>query len=525
MADSKADPMAGHVEEITVEAQVATADEHSLTVREAFRRYPKAVLWSAVMSLTIVMEGYDLSLMFSFFSYPSFAKKYGSFTEDHGYLISTPWQTSLGLGATVGAFISLLFNGRLTERFGHRLVLMAALVFMTGVVFMQFFAPSVEVLQAAQVLAGLPWGIFAVMGPTYASEVCPLALRGYLTAYVNLCWVIGQLIGAGVLQGLVSNNTEWGYRIPFAIQWVWPLPLFILTYLAPNSPYWLVRKGRVSEAEASIRRLSSNLTDEQIQNSLALIDHTNRLEQSLTAESSYWDCFKGTNLRRTEIACMSLLAQASSGQVLVYTPAYFLIQAGFSPDSAYKINFGASGCAFIATCVSWFLMTYYGRRPLFIYGMSVMTAVLLVIGALTYSASESAKWAQGGLAVVWLAIYSSTLGPQSFTIAAEISATRVRAETISLARNSYYLVSILANVIEPQLINPTAANLKGKTAFFWMATSFLTVLWAVFRLPESKDRTYEELDLLFEKKLPAWRFASTDINAIRGMETNELEKP
>ncbi|KAJ2965887.1 hypothetical protein NQ176_g10404 [Zarea fungicola] len=319
MTEAKADPMAGHVEEITVEAQVATADEHSLTVREAFRRYPKAVLWSAVMSLTIVMEGYDLSLMF----------------KDHGYLISTPWQTSLGLGATVGAFISLLFNGRLTERFGHRLVLMAALVFMTGVV-----------------LAGLPWGIFAVMGPTYASEVCPLALRGYLTAYVNLCWVIGQLIGAGVLQGLVGNTTEWGYRIPFAIQWVWPLPLFILTYLAPNSPYWLVRKGRMSEAEDSIRRLSSNLTEEQIQNSLALIDHTNRLEQSLTAESSYWDCFKGTNLRRTEIACMSLLAQASSGQVLVYTPAYFLIQAGFSPESAYKINFGASGCAFIATCHS-----------------------------------------------------------------------------------------------------------------------------------------------------------------------------
>lgn len=56
---------------------------------------------------------------------------------------------------------------------------------------------------------GITWGVFATTGPAYASEVAPLALRGYLTVYVNLCWAIGQFIASGVLKGLLNNPTQW----------------------------------------------------------------------------------------------------------------------------------------------------------------------------------------------------------------------------------------------------------------------------------------------------------------------------
>lgn len=61
-------------------------------------------------------------------------------------------------------------------------------------------------------------GIFQTLTITYASEVCPVALRGYLTTYVNICWGWGQLIGIGVLKSFLNNNTQWSYRIPFALQ-------------------------------------------------------------------------------------------------------------------------------------------------------------------------------------------------------------------------------------------------------------------------------------------------------------------
>ena len=313
---------AGHIEKVAdtaTAAAIATDDEHAMSVREAFRRYPKACFWAIAMSFTIVMEGYDTILIGNLIAYPSFKKQYGSYYPQlDEYLVSAPWQIGLVNAASCGAIIGLMINGYVTEKYGHRLVTMVALVVMCGLIFILFFAESVTVLCIGEVLVGIPWGIFAIMGSAYSSEVCPLPLRGYFLSWVNICWVIGQLIAAGVLEGLVNNTTKWAYKIPFAIQWAWPIPLFMLTWLAPDSPWWLVRKGRLDDAEQSLRRLSSNTSESQIQLKVAMMVHTNAYEESLHMESSYWDCFKGTNLRRTEISCMILAAQTLAGEQFAY---------------------------------------------------------------------------------------------------------------------------------------------------------------------------------------------------------------
>ena len=392
---------------------VATADEHSVSVIEAFRIYRPSVLWGIAMSLTIIMEGYDTILITSLFAFPSFVEKYGKYyPELDEKLLPGDWQAGLANAAMCGSVIGLLINGFVVERYGHRLVTMVALVVMSALIFITFFAPSIEVLLAGQVLVGIPWGIFAIMGSAYSSEICPLALRGYLLAYVNICWVIGQLVASGILQGLVDNMTVWAFRIPFGVQWAWPVPLFLFALFAPDSPWWLVRRGRLEDAEKNIRRLSPGLTETQIKQKLAMMVHTNEFEETLKMESSYKDCFTGTNLRRTEIACMTLCSQSLPGQAMCYSASYFFTQAGLAAEEAYKLNFGSMGLAFVATCVSWGLMTYLGRRTLLITGLSLLTLDLLVIGCLSYAAADTAKWAQSALAVVWLAIYSATVGPR-----------------------------------------------------------------------------------------------------------------
>lgn len=95
------------------------------------------------------------------------------------------------------------------------------------------------------------------MTTAYASEVCPVALRAYLTTYVNLCWVFGQLLATGVLRALLTRNDQWGYRIPFAIQWIWPLPILIGVLFCPESPWWYIRKKRIAEAKKSLLRLTT----------------------------------------------------------------------------------------------------------------------------------------------------------------------------------------------------------------------------------------------------------------------------
>ncbi|KAG9717325.1 hypothetical protein KCU73_g15406, partial [Aureobasidium melanogenum] len=77
-------------------------------------------------------------------------------------------------------------------------------------------------------------------------------------------------------------------------------------------------------------------------------------------------------------------------------------------------------------------------------------------------------------------------------------------------------MNIVCSTLESYFMNPTEWNLKGKTAFFWFATSFCTFVWAYFRLPEAKDRTYEEMDLLFTKGVSARQFAEFKIDAYAG---------
>lgn len=138
-------------------------------------------------------------------------------------------------GVYVGEMIGLILNGIISERYGYRYTVMGCLVLLTGFITIFFTAQNVQTLLAAEILCGIPWGVFQTLTITYASEVCPVALRGYLTTYINCCWGIGQIIGIGVIRSMLDRDDEWSYRIPYALQWIWPLPLFIGVYFAPES--------------------------------------------------------------------------------------------------------------------------------------------------------------------------------------------------------------------------------------------------------------------------------------------------
>ena len=175
-----------------------------------------------------------------------------------------------------------------------------------------YTANDITQLLAAYILSGIPWGIFQTLTISYASEVCPVRLRGYLTMWVNACWGIGQLLGVGSVRGSSHWQDDRAFRVPYSLQWMWPLPLAIVVFLAPESPWWLVRKGRIDDAKKSLNRLTSpkRETSFDADETVAMIAHTTALEQQITEGATYLDCFKGTNLRRTEIVCMTWAIQA-----------------------------------------------------------------------------------------------------------------------------------------------------------------------------------------------------------------------
>lgn len=100
-----------------------------------------------------------------------------------------------------------------------------------------------------------------------------------------------------------------------------------------SSPWWLTRKGRFSDAEAAINKLVSGVPSDYARKQVAMMHHTNELEKANEIGSSFWDCFKGTNLRRTEIACIVWLIQNSCGSPLMGQATYFLESAGLAVEA------------------------------------------------------------------------------------------------------------------------------------------------------------------------------------------------
>lgn len=137
----------------------------------------------------------------------------------------------------------------------------------------------------------------------YACEIVPTVLRTYVTAYVCLSWGAGILLSAGVLRAVVGLEGDLGWRLPFCLQWCWPIPLLIGAYFAPESPWNAVRRNKLEYARECLMRLRGDSPNkkEEVESALAYIRHTTELEKAETEGANFLECFKGTNLRRTEI--------------------------------------------------------------------------------------------------------------------------------------------------------------------------------------------------------------------------------
>lgn len=493
------------------EARKATDGEKNMSFVQGLRMYPKAIGWSILLSLTIVMEGFDITLVSSFFAFPQFQQKYGSPDGHGGFQITTSWQTALTVGAVVGEIIGLLLNGPLIDYFGHRRTMIYSLICLILFIFPSFFGSNIQILLASQILSGIPWGVFQTLTTTYAAEVMPVALRAYLTSNVNICWVIGQLISSVMLRGLIHMDSEWSYRIPFSLQWFWTVPILIGVLFAPESPWWLIRHDKPDEARRSLLRLTKKGQGFKVDETISMMRHTNEVEKYMAAGTGYIDCFRGTDLRRTEIACVVWITQAVSATV-TGNAAYFYEQAGLRADQAFDMSAGMYVAGIVGAIGSWFLMRYFGRRTLYLWGTACCGGLLLlsgIIGAVVADNAPSgsaAGWALCSLIVLATLVYDSTIGPVCYALVAEIPSTRMRVKTVVLARVAYNMMVVVTNVLMPRMLNPTAWNWKGKACFIWAVATLLCWLWCYFRLPEPKGLTYMELDILFEKRASARKF-------------------
>jgi len=385
------------------------------------------------------------------------------------------------------------------------------LVLMNATIFISFFADSLEVLVIGQAFEGIPWGIFIANAPAYASEVVPLALRSACTATLQMSWSIGGILVAGVTYAYNGRQDEWAWRMPLALQWIFPTPLMVLIFFAPESPWWLTRKGRTTEALQSLKRLGNQT--ENHQEKLAMIERTVEIEAKLGGNPSLLDLFKGTDLRRTTITCLMYASQNFAGNLIANQATFFFEQAGMSHDFAFQLGLINSCVGFVANAFSWFLTAWFGRRTIYLWGTAVNVTLLMLLGiCASITQTQATNYAQAVLGILISTVFAGAMGPISYSIIAEASSVRLRALSTGVGRGAYYVAEIPMIYLASQMLNTTGWNMAGKCGYVWGGTALVCWIMAFFFLPEFKHRSYRELDILFNRRVPARQFKKTVID-------------
>lgn len=193
---------------------------------------------------------------------------------------------------------------------------------------------------------------------------------------------------------------------------------------------------------------------------------------------------------------------------------YFFELAGISDSNAFTLSVGVTILGLLGVIFSWFLINRCGRRSTSLVGMVILTFLLLLIGILDVLPNYSSKgpaFGQVACTIIFSFVYLSTIGPMGWALFAEIPSSSLRSRTVGLGIVVQSVFGIFMNIAIPLLINPDAANLRGKIGFIFAGTSSIGTLCVWLRVPETNGRKFEELDWLFEQRIPARKFKGYNV--------------
>ncbi|KAK3989464.1 hypothetical protein QBC44DRAFT_381460 [Cladorrhinum sp. PSN332] len=501
-------------------AEHAEERERSMTFKEALSFDRRLIMYSIGFSGTIIMEGYGLALITFLFSFDSFNQKYGEFnTESKKWEVPWLWKALLPLFAQFGSIIGVAIVPPMVKTLGYKRTTQLMVLCSAALICMPFFAPNIKVLLASFLLQGIPWGVYQVISPAYASEVASVQLRPILTTWNNLCWVIGQLLASGIVKGFEAIPGDMGYRAPFAFQWFFTVVLSIALCFAPESPYWYIQRGEIPKASKAIVKLVRGGSKDLAAEKLALMQHTIHQEASADTASDMnlgfvqrtLTIFKGSDARRTEVACVAWLIQAMCGSSLIGWAPQVFIAAGLRNEDSLSINIALPSAGFVGTVASWWLMRVAGRRSIYFWGQIAMAVLLCACGCASFAPGKTtAGWAAGGVLAVYTLVYDLTVGPICYSIVSEIPSIRRRASTLSAARCTYLLANLINHFLTPKMVSVDAGSWGwgAKSGFFYAVLCLFGAAYTFFRIPETDGISARSLDILFQHNVPTREFSN-----------------
>lgn len=491
-------------------AEVDTTTE--LTPWRCLKANPKIVLWTLYANIGSTMVGYENLALSVCLAMPAFQMTFAS--EVNGTLIIPAyWQSLWNALYNVMNMLGSVSAGHLQDWFGRRSVFMASIIFGTAGIAISYISKTPAEFLGGKIVAGYAVGLVLAGTQTYVSEIAPLPMRGMALSTNTVMLNLGLLIGISATFSRVGIMDQSAFRVVFAAAWAFPALLAVGLAFMPESPYWLVMKDKHDAALASLRRLSRK--GENLDARLAEIQATVEAERRMriaSKKSGLTEIFKGTNLRRTCIILICMYMPQIVGAVLSANAPYFLSQTGLASHTVLMLVQVAVSVGLVSALVNIVLMMRFRHRPLMFSGVTICVVLYLIMGIASVLPRSSATLTVVGVCTAFTSIsYGPAVGA-SMAVAGEVSAANVRAKSLGVGQAFSSFASVVWTIILPYLFNQDEANLGGKIGWIFFGMGVIYFVLMYFIVPGTKERTFEELDIMFERKISARRFEKYQLN-------------
>jgi SP family arabinose:H+ symporter-like MFS transporter len=387
-------------------------------------------------------------------------------------------------GCAVGAALA----GWASDRFGRRVVLFAAGLLFCVSALGAAFPSQLWQLIAARVLGGIAIGSASLIVPLYIAEIAPARVRGRLVTLNQLAIVTGILIAFVSNYGL-ARLTHGSWRWMFGLGAVPAVALCVSLLWIPESPRWLLQRGKRERARATLQQISPGIEVESALNEIA---------ESLTEEVGTYRELLGHALRKPLVLTVMLaIIQQVTGinTVLYYGAIVFAEHGGASASQAIGMNVMVGVVNLLFTVVALLMIDRLGRRPLLLTATGGMGLCLLVFAAmLHYLPGRSALLLVPVLGYV--ACFAFGLGTGVWVCLAELFPNRIRGRAMSIATMVLWISVSCVTATFLSLIKIFTASGVFLGYALLCAASFVYIF---LRLPETKNRTLEEIEIMWLK--------------------------